>query len=86
MYALMGGEVVGMTSVPETVLAKEAGICYASIGIVTNMCTGMSQHPFEMSHVREEMNKSRAAILRCCVDTFKRPMAKACCQPAGDAP
>ena len=34
---------VGMTSVPEVVLAKELGICYASVGIVTNMATGMEQ-------------------------------------------
>ena len=40
-YRTAGGEVVGMTSVPEVVLAKELGICYASVGIVTNMATGM---------------------------------------------
>ena len=42
-YRIAGGEVVGMTSVPEVVLAKELGLCYASVGIVTNMATGMVQ-------------------------------------------
>lgn len=76
MYARMGGEVVGMTSVPEVVLAKEAGICYASVGVVTNMCTGMSERAYTLKDVQEAMGKNRSAVLRCCVDTFKRPMSK----------
>ena len=43
MYRQLGGDVVGMTNVPEVVLAKELGLCYASVGIVTNMATGMVQ-------------------------------------------
>lgn len=42
MYAQMGGDVVGMTSVPEVILAKEAEMCYAAVAIVTNYCTGIS--------------------------------------------
>jgi len=33
--------VVGMTAVPEVVLAKEKGICYASLCVVCNMAAGM---------------------------------------------
>lgn len=36
MYRLWGGDVVTMTAVPEVVLAKEAGICYTSIALVTD--------------------------------------------------
>lgn len=36
MYRLWGGDVVTMTAVPEVVLAKEAGICYSSIALVTD--------------------------------------------------
>lgn len=42
MYKNIGGDVVGMTNVPEVVLAKELGICYSTIGIVSNYCTGIS--------------------------------------------
>lgn len=31
-----GGDIVGMTNLPEAFLAKEAQICYASIGVVTD--------------------------------------------------
>jgi|GEM_PF-18785 len=42
MYAALGGDVVGMTNVPECVLAKELGMCYAAVGIISNWCTGIS--------------------------------------------
>lgn len=41
-YRQIGGDVVGMTGVPEVVLAKELGMCYQSVGIVTNFCTGVT--------------------------------------------
>lgn len=37
----MGCHVVGMTNVPEVFLAREAQICYASLGIVTDYDCGM---------------------------------------------
>lgn len=36
LYRNWGADVVGMTLVPECVLAREAEICYASIGMVTD--------------------------------------------------
>lgn len=55
MYAQWGGDVVGMTSVPEVVLAKEAEMCYATVGIVTNYCTGISDTVLTHQEVVEEM-------------------------------
>lgn len=43
MFKNLGGDVVGMTNVPEVVLAKELGICYSTIGIVSNWCTGITE-------------------------------------------
>ena len=64
-YRNAGGEVVGMTSVPEVVLAKELGICYASVGIVTNMATGMVQTEAENEEILAvvESQKSRLGEL-----------------------
>ncbi|XP_046361650.2 S-methyl-5'-thioadenosine phosphorylase-like isoform X1 [Haliotis rufescens] len=36
MFRLWGGEVINMSTVPEVVLAKEAGLCYASLALVTD--------------------------------------------------
>lgn len=42
MYKQLRADVVGMTNVPEVVLAKELGMCYSTIGIISNWCTGVS--------------------------------------------
>lgn len=48
MYKVLGGDLVGMTSVPEVILAREAEICYATIAMVTNFAAGIS--PQELTH------------------------------------
>ena len=35
-----GATMVGMTGMPETALAKEIGLCYATIGVVANFAAG----------------------------------------------
>jgi 5'-methylthioadenosine phosphorylase len=40
-YGMLGGDVVGMTQVPEAVLAAELGICYAAVALVTNLAAGV---------------------------------------------
>ena len=41
MYKILGGDVVGMTGVPEVVLANEKRLGYASVVIATNWAAGM---------------------------------------------
>lgn len=36
MFRRWGADVINMTTVPEVVLAKEAGLCYASIAMATD--------------------------------------------------
>lgn len=55
MYKQMGGDLVGMTSVPEVVLAREAGLCYATIAMVTNYAAGISKNPLSHSEVLDIM-------------------------------
>lgn len=47
MFRRIGGDVAGMTGVPEVVLANELRIPYANLSYVTNMCAGMQS---ELSH------------------------------------
>lgn len=42
MLGKLGGDVVGMTAVPETILAREFGMCYSCLAIVTNFAAGLS--------------------------------------------
>ncbi|BAI62475.1 purine nucleoside phosphorylase [Methanocella paludicola SANAE] len=62
MFAALGGDVVGMTGVPECVLARELGICYACIAVVTNYAAGISDEPVSHEEVLEEMEKLRKTI------------------------
>jgi len=52
---MLGADVVGMTSVPEVVLAREAGLCYAGIGIVCNWAAGMTNQPLTHTEVLQIM-------------------------------
>ena len=52
-------DVVGMTLVPEVVLARERGICYASLCIVSNMAAGLQKSlpADEIAAIYERMRK-----------------------------
>lgn len=41
MYRRLGGDVIGMTAVPEAILAREAGICYSLVNVVVNFGAGI---------------------------------------------
>ena len=41
MFQKCGGTLVGMTGIPEMFLAKELGMCYAAIGLISNMACGL---------------------------------------------
>jgi len=55
LYASWGGDVIGMTNLPEVVLAREAGLCYGAIAVVTNLATGLSPTPLSHDEVRSAM-------------------------------
>ena len=59
MFAQMGGDLVGMTSVPELVLAREAEMCYVTVSMVTNFGAGIS--PIELTH-KEVFDTMKANI------------------------
>lgn len=58
MFRMLGGDVVGMTNMPESILAREAELCYTNVSIVTNMGAGISETPLAHSEVVEAMAKS----------------------------
>jgi 5'-methylthioadenosine phosphorylase len=41
MFRSLGGDVVGMTGLPEVVLARELEMCYVALCFVTNMAAGL---------------------------------------------
>jgi methylthioadenosine phosphorylase (EC 2.4.2.28) len=63
MFQILGGELVGMTSVPEVILARELGICYASLGIVTNDAAGIATHLLTHAEVMEAIRSIEKSVL-----------------------
>ncbi len=53
----LGASVVGMTLVPEVVLARELGMCYASIAIATNYAAGISKRELSPKEIKEIFGK-----------------------------
>lgn len=43
MFRRLGGDIVGMTGVPEAVLARELEICYSTLCFVSNMAAGIQK-------------------------------------------
>ena len=79
MMRLLGADVVGMTSVPEVVLAKELGMCYASVGIVVNMATGMESGPIQLEEIDEMLSQKKETINRMFLEIFsQKPDQRKC--------
>jgi 5'-methylthioadenosine phosphorylase len=65
MFEHLGCDVVGMTSVPEIVLARELEICYVAICFVSNMAAGIQERltPLEVSKISEKISPKVEQLL-----------------------
>jgi 5'-methylthioadenosine phosphorylase len=80
MFGLLGAEVVGMTGVPEVVFAREAGMCYASVCLVTNPGAGLvPDHKLTGAEVAELMEARREDLLRLLEATARRLGEESAC-------
>lgn len=62
MFKILGADVVGMTNVPEVVLARESAICYATISLVTNYAAGISASLLTNKEVNENMERMTSTL------------------------
>lgn len=63
-FAAAGGDVVGMTGVPEAIVAREAGLCYAALTVVTNLGAGLTAGPISGHSIASTMSAASAAAMR----------------------
>jgi len=86
MYRMLGGDLVGMTNVPEVVLAREAGLCYATVSMVTNYAAGIAANPLSHGEVLEVMKELSGNISRLIMSTLESiPLAGNCSCKHGPA-
>lgn len=63
MYQRLGGTVVGMTGLPEAVLARELEMCYATICTVSNFAASISSNKLTIDEVFEVLDKKREDLI-----------------------
>jgi len=69
-FSLLGADVVGMTGMPEASLAREIGICFAGIAVITNYAAGISKKRLTVTEVKRKMAETTKKIKLLFKETF----------------
>lgn len=78
MYKMWGADVVGMTLVPECILAREAELCYATIATVTDYDV-WKDHPVCVDDIMQTMRGNIENVKRIIAETVARlPKERSC--------
>ena len=72
LFASWGADVVGMTGIPEATLAREAGLHYAGISLITNLGAGISPAPLDHAEVEEAMAEARPRLTSLLAEAVRR--------------
>lgn len=78
MFAKLGGDLVGMTNVPEVILAREAEMCYATVSMVTNFAAGISPQALTHGEVLETMAQNSENFKKLIMTTLSRLKSEDC--------
>jgi 5'-methylthioadenosine phosphorylase len=84
VFRRLGCDVVGMTGVPEVVLARELEICYAALCFVSNMAAGMQERltPTEVREISAKVMPKLEQILTETVKALPSERGKCPCSEA----
>lgn len=74
IYRSFGAKVIGMTNVPEAFLAKEAGMAYSTIAMITDYDCWKEEHCSvdEIMKVMKGNNEKAQKIIPAIIDNFKK--------------
>lgn len=64
MLRALGADAVGMSTVPETIVARQMGIAVLGISCITNMAAGISDEPINHAEVMETGERVRATFTK----------------------
>jgi purine-nucleoside phosphorylase len=66
-FATLGADAVGMSTVPEAIVARQCGLNVAAVSCITNLAAGISKEKLshtEVLETAERVKKSGAALIR----------------------
>ncbi|MDL2246653.1 S-methyl-5'-thioadenosine phosphorylase [Methanobrevibacter sp. OttesenSCG-928-K11] len=72
MFNTLGGDFVGMTGLPETVLAREREICYSAICLVSNFAAGISEDKLTIDEVFEIVDVKKDELVNLIYKTIQK--------------
>jgi purine-nucleoside phosphorylase len=75
-FRLMGGDTVGMSTVPEVIAARHAGMRILGIACVTNLGSGLGNAPLDHREVQEVADRVRTSFVAL-IDGILRQLAEA---------
>ncbi|MDH3688469.1 MAG: S-methyl-5'-thioinosine phosphorylase [Gammaproteobacteria bacterium] len=59
-----GADLVGMTGMPETALARELDLCYATIAVVVNLAAGRGEGGIAISDLQNALDRGMTSVRR----------------------
>ena len=79
LFRSWGCDVINMTTVPEVTLAREAGLCYASMAMSTDYdCWHESEEHVTIEMILETMKQNAENVIRLMLDVIPRISSDAC--------
>ena len=78
MFDQLGGDVVGMTGIPEAVLAKELDLCYASVAFSINWAAGF-QEKVEFTTDTDGLQNMKKDLLDILLEAIASSTDSKCC-------
>ena len=71
MFRLMGAHAVGMSTVPETIIARRAGMKVLALSLMTNMAAGLSDESLSHAHTLETARRVNEMATRVLADVIR---------------
>jgi 5'-methylthioadenosine phosphorylase len=78
MFAQLGGDVIGMTGIPEATLARELGLCYSAVAFSVNWAAGIEKTIHFVGHSKE-FGEIISNLLALFIETLKTTSNADCC-------